>query len=334
MTFGKWPEEIHDTEEQQRRMLSACKAPITPVEIDRDAQTGVFSGKHGVYETSLDSCSCIDFSMRQLPCKHMYRLAHELLGFDLPGPVKTNKKAIQEPEPDVRWQNMEYISSVIAEEPPESYWSILRVLRAIQSTGRKSSLDMTVEFLERIVLPQRRINPKWQKKLNGYRIVIAGDLPSMSHEQATKVIKFLGGEVSENVSDETHYLICGENSDDQMKKAQKLNIPCWTEQEFFDLLYSEDDTLPEPSTLIRLSCEKPAGISGFYFVVTGNLPTMTRYQATEFIEQHGGIITGSVSKKTSYVVYGEDAGNKIEKAKELGIPCITEQELLEMGQHQ
>ena len=69
---------------------------------------------------------------------------------------------------------------------------------------------------------------------------------------------------------------------------------------------------------------------GKTFVLTGALTMFTRDEATETIERFGGKASGSVSKKTSYVVAGENAGSKLRKANELGIPVLTEQEFLEM----
>ena len=57
---------------------------------------------------------------------------------------------------------------------------------------------------------------------------------------------------------------------------------------------------------------------------------MGRKEATALIEQHGGKVTSSVSKKTSYVVAGEEAGSKLDKANTLGIPVLTEAQLLAM----
>jgi DNA ligase (NAD+) len=68
--------------------------------------------------------------------------------------------------------------------------------------------------------------------------------------------------------------------------------------------------------------------AGQTFVLTGTFPTLSRDQATALVEQHGGRVTSSVSKKTSVVVAGEDAGSKLEKARELGVPVIDEAELL------
>lgn len=66
------------------------------------------------------------------------------------------------------------------------------------------------------------------------------------------------------------------------------------------------------------------------FVVTGTLPTLSRKQAGELIEKHGGKVSGSVSKKTDYLVAGENAGSKLTKAQSLGINVINEETLLEM----
>lgn len=69
---------------------------------------------------------------------------------------------------------------------------------------------------------------------------------------------------------------------------------------------------------------------GLTFVLTGTLPTMTRDEASELIKKNGGKVSGSVSKKTSYVVAGEEAGSKLTKARELGVNVIDEAALLEM----
>ena len=70
--------------------------------------------------------------------------------------------------------------------------------------------------------------------------------------------------------------------------------------------------------------------AGLTFVLTGTLPTMTRDEASAIIKKMGGKVSGSVSKKTSYVVAGEEAGSKLAKAKEIGVSVIDEAELLEM----
>ena len=71
-------------------------------------------------------------------------------------------------------------------------------------------------------------------------------------------------------------------------------------------------------------------LAGLTFVLTGTLPTMGRSEASALIKERGGKTAGSVSKKTSYVVAGEEAGSKLTKANELGIPVIDEAALLKM----
>jgi DNA ligase (NAD+) len=65
-------------------------------------------------------------------------------------------------------------------------------------------------------------------------------------------------------------------------------------------------------------------LAGLSFVLTGTLPTLTREVAKELIESAGGRVAGTVSKKTSYVVAGEEAGSKLERAQSLGVPVLDE----------
>ena len=69
---------------------------------------------------------------------------------------------------------------------------------------------------------------------------------------------------------------------------------------------------------------------GMTFVLTGTLPTMTRNEASDIITANGGKVSGSVSKKTTYVLAGEEAGSKLTKAQSLGVSIINEEEFLEM----
>lgn len=75
---------------------------------------------------------------------------------------------------------------------------------------------------------------------------------------------------------------------------------------------------------------KTGGLVGKTFVVTGTLPTLKRDEAKARIQQAGGKVGDSVSKKTDYLVVGEDAGAKLEKAQKLGIPQLSEAQLLEL----
>ncbi len=74
--------------------------------------------------------------------------------------------------------------------------------------------------------------------------------------------------------------------------------------------------------------DRPLG--GLTFVITGTLPSMSRTEAKAFIQEHGGKVTGSVSKKTDYLLAGEKAGSKLTQAKSLGVKAISEDEIREM----
>ena len=81
----------------------------------------------------------------------------------------------------------------------------------------------------------------------------------------------------------------------------------------------------------KISGARPEGLfAGITFVLTGTLPTLTREQATAKIEAAGGKVTGSVSKKTDFVLAGEEAGSKLDKAQELAVKIISEAEFLRM----
>jgi DNA ligase (NAD+) len=85
-------------------------------------------------------------------------------------------------------------------------------------------------------------------------------------------------------------------------------------------------TMVEP---IELEAERT--FADITFVVTGTLPTLSRREATAFIERHGGRVTGSVSRATNYLVAGENPGSKLERARELDVPVLDEAELLALA---
>ena len=84
---------------------------------------------------------------------------------------------------------------------------------------------------------------------------------------------------------------------------------------------------------MQLSVEEKiisAAVAGKTFVLTGTFPTMTRDEAKDLLEKAGAKVAGSVSKKTDFVVAGSDAGSKLTKAEELGVPIIDEAAMLEL----
>jgi DNA ligase (NAD+) len=80
----------------------------------------------------------------------------------------------------------------------------------------------------------------------------------------------------------------------------------------------------------KVSGAKKLPLSGKTFVLTGGLSSMSRDEAKEALRKLGASVSGSVSKKTDYVVAGEDSGSKLDKARELGVKVLTEQEFLKL----
>lgn len=102
-------------------------------------------------------------------------------------------------------------------------------------------------------------------------------------------------------------------------------------RELFDRLRAAgvETELPAGETVTAVTADT---LDGLTFVLTGTLPTMTREEASDIIRRAGGRVTGSVSKKTSFVVAGESAGSKLARAESLGVPVIGEDELLRMAE--
>jgi len=103
--------------------------------------------------------------------------------------------------------------------------------------------------------------------------------------------------------------------------------------EFFAVEKNKELVRDLASLGLTMTAEKrvtTSTLEGLTFVLTGTLPNLTRESAKERIESAGGKVSGSVSKKTSYVVAGEEAGSKLDKATSLGVAVVDEAGLLEL----
>lgn len=109
--FELLPPETHEDQEQVKRQKSALDKKLTPISIDKENLSAVFRGSSEDYITTLSSCQCVDFRRRELPCKHMYRLAMELGYF--PGLEYTKTMEIKQ-RPDHRW-SVEHVLNLIAD---------------------------------------------------------------------------------------------------------------------------------------------------------------------------------------------------------------------------
>lgn len=240
MTFGKWPEDIHISENQRKRMTSAASAALTPIDVDRENGTATFSGRHGVYQTTLDSCPCGDFRSRHLPCKHIYRLAHEMYRIDLGCVVMHNAGAVVNPDETDRIDKFFRIGAVINEQPEISYPAILAVLRAIKELGRpQSTINSAIEHLESKipVEPISSNTPIEGVSFSGKIFVLTGDFSLYTRPEAVGWLEDKGAKVSSSLSSKTNYLIVGKNyNNGKFRRAEMMGIPILTEQDFLNIL--------------------------------------------------------------------------------------------------
>ncbi len=124
-------------------------------------------------------------------------------------------------------------------------------------------------------------------------------------------------------------------SEDELQKAEEVGPKvAHSIKEFFHEKRNRDlvERLRAEGFNFQYEVKKKSGgpLTGKVFVLTGTLPTLTRDDAKARIEAAGGKVTGSVSRKTDFVVAGEEAGSKLDKARDLGVEVIDEKRLLEM----
>jgi DNA ligase (NAD+) len=124
-------------------------------------------------------------------------------------------------------------------------------------------------------------------------------------------------------------------SEEELQKAEEVGPKvALSIRRFFHEKHNRDliERLRKEGVSFKYAVKRKASgpLQGMTFVLTGTLPTLAREEAKARIESAGGKVTGSVSKKTDYVVAGEEAGSKLDKARELRINVIDEAKLLEM----
>lgn len=236
MTFGNWQSEIHSAEAQKKRMISATSAALTPIEVDYETKSATFSGRHGVYQTTLDSCTCHDFHTRHLPCKHIYRLAYEIDHVDLGHTVMHSTNDIINPDSEDQMDKAIRIGLVIDEQPEDSYGPILVVLRAINELGRPlSTINSAIQHLEAKI--QSENTETGGLLLAGKTFVLTGDFFAFSRKDATGWLEDKGAKVLSSLTSKTNYLIMGKGGNDgKLRRAQATGIPVLTEQDFLAML--------------------------------------------------------------------------------------------------
>ena len=212
--------------------------------------------------------------------------------------------------------------------------ALLRVLPDIGGTVAESIAEFFAEEKNQIALdallkagvgPRDEHPPKAQlgEKLDEIKLLAALDIPKLTEPRARQVVT--AGQTLEDIGVRTDFGIFG------LPAAVAASLEQWMAvRENRELVMSLAalrrsllDALPEAAAAA------PEGpLTGKTFVLTGTLPTMSRDAAGALIEQAGGKVSGSVSKKTSYLVAGAEAGSKLAKAEELGVTILDEAALL------
>ncbi len=184
-------------------------------------------------------------------------------------------------------------------------------ISSIERMGEKSALNL-IEAIEK------------SKDNELYRFVFALGIRHIGLKAAKLMCEhFLSIENILNATEDDYLSIDGFGSVMAQSAAQYFSLP--ETKELIGELKSLGLKMP------RLEKKAEGGIfDGKTFVLTGTLPTMTRSEASKLIEANGGKTSNSVSKKTHYVLAGEDAGSKLTKAQALGVTVITEEDLLNM----
>lgn len=168
-------------------------------------------------------------------------------------------------------------------------------------------------------------------------------IAALNASKKTKLERFIFGLGIRHVGEKTALSLaryCGSIAKLLSLKEEELlsveDVGAETARAIFEFISApEERELIEELVAQGFTFEAPAQkaqgtLSGKVFVLTGTLPTLDRKEAQELIEANGGKVSSSVSKKTDFVVAGEEAGSKLTKAKELGVSVIDEETLLSM----
>ncbi len=185
-------------------------------------------------------------------------------------------------------------------------------LQSLERMGKKSAEKLIQAIAHSKSQP-------WSRVLYGLGIRHVGSVNAQTLTQHFPTVEKLAAATPEDIA-----AVYGIGTEIAQSVYQWFRIPA--NQVLIERLQAVGLQLAQEET----SAVVASPLSGKTFVITGTLPTLKRDEAKALIQNAGGKVTESVSKKTDYVVVGEAAGSKLEKAQQLGIPCLSEEEFLNL----
>lgn len=265
---------------------------------------------------------------------------------------------------EVNRSELEYIQRWIVDHPHLSdCWPCDQLARRISHVTRGERYDEheaseILLFLKKLVGPRPDLpsasperatalpfdSPEPEIDFLDRSFCFSGTFLFGSRESCWKATQSRGGFIRRNITQELNYLVVGSlrsvgwihsSYGRKIERAVDLRGERGTPLIVSEQHWTRSMKIAAPAKCSVILFEgSPAEIEGVFsgqtFVLTGTLPTLTRNQAAEMIEAAGGKVSGSVSKKTHYVVAGSEAGSKLTKAEQLGVAVIDEAKLLEM----
>jgi DNA ligase (NAD+) len=164
-------------------------------------------------------------------------------------------------------------------------------------------------------------NIEKSKNNDAYRVLCGLGIPNVGKSTAKALMKHFG----------SLHAIKDASIEDMAQVEDVGEITAMSIKNFFTDTTILDELQELGVNLIaEVQANASAVLAGKTVVITGTLPTLGRKEASDLVEKHGGKCSGSVSKKTSFVLAGEAAGSKLTKAQELGITVVDEETFLKM----
>ncbi len=178
--------------------------------------------------------------------------------------------------------------------------------------GKEKNTDKLLERIEK------------SKENDAYKLLTGFGIPNVGKALARTIMR--------------HFKTLDGVREADMEELQKVNDVGEVSAQCIRAFFDDGDNQKLYESLkasgVNMDCLEVQGedsrFAGLTFVITGTLPSMDRKEAAALIEKYGGKVTGSVSKKTTYLLAGENAGSKLKKAEELGIKVISQDDLIKM----